>query len=80
MTIGRPWSGPTNRSVAHAARGQPRKRYQRPPRCPKHGPDTAREFIALYREAGVSGLDAREEGSGQEPADGSSGDVAVADD
>ncbi|ATG53902.1 hypothetical protein CFK41_03260 [Brachybacterium ginsengisoli] len=35
------------------------------------GPDTAREFIGLYREAGVSGLEDPEESSGEDAAEGS---------
>ncbi|MDN6330445.1 MAG: DUF4194 domain-containing protein, partial [Brachybacterium sp.] len=34
------------------------------------GPDTAREFIALYRDAGVTGLEDPEDDSETDPAEG----------
>src|SRR5699024_6575449 len=40
------------------------------------GPDTAREFIALYREAGVTGLEDPRDGSGPEQDDEAEGDAA----
>src|SRR5699024_3599398 len=40
------------------------------------GPDTGREFIALYREAGATGLEDPRDGSGPEQDDEAEGDAA----